>query len=197
MTKPETALTVAVIGAVVALAGSLLTNVVALRNERLRHEQAARDALIAEMRTRTADAFKQLLAIQHAIEWVTWHAKFDPEAIRTQELVSSYEREVHVAYPAFLGALAAATSISPTVYEDLRALLDRVYGIEQRVALALKSAKESDAKFTPAIDDLKEEYGEITRFLKEVLDQLPQVMDRAVEAADPRRNGPAPRARLC
>lgn len=161
------------------MAASVLTNVVALRNERRRQRQAEREARIAEVNSRTEDAFKHLFAIQHSIEWVTWHAKHDPESIRNPKLVASYDEEIHQAYPAFLGALAAANAISDTVYEDLRRLLDRVYTIEHTVALALKEAQRSDEHFATAIVKLTSCYTEITNLLEDLLTQLPDVMERA------------------
>lgn len=181
MTTAEAALIAAVIAGSVALTGHLLTNIVAIRNERLRQQQAAREARAAEIRSRTGDAFKQLLAIQHSIEWVTWHAKHDPESIRNPELVAAYDEEVHEAYPAFLGAFAAATSLSPTVHDDLKRLLDRVYYLDHEVALGLRAAQQS-AKFAGAIQDLTRSYEEITQLLEYLLEQLPRVLDRA--AAD-------------
>jgi hypothetical protein len=161
------------------VAASVLTNVVALRNERRRQRQAEREARVAEVNSRTKDAFKQLFAIQHSIEWVTWHAKHDPESIRNPKLVASYDKEIHQAYPAFLGALAAANAISDTVYEDLRQLLDHVYTIEHNVALALKEAQRSDAQFATAIVALTKYYEEITNLLEHLLTRLPEVMERA------------------
>src|SRR5450755_1070242 len=108
MTRAETALLAAGIAAVATFVGTVITAVVAIRNERRRAqaavdveirraEAAAHDAFVQELRSRTADVFGQLLAMQHSMEWLTWHAQHDPASIT--RLHEQYEQEVHRAYP--------------------------------------------------------------------------------------------------
>lgn len=64
----------AVVGAGVALASSVLTNLVSWRNERTR-QQAVKNAANEETaRHQTALAFTELFALNHAVSWITWFA---------------------------------------------------------------------------------------------------------------------------
>jgi hypothetical protein len=91
------AVSVAVIAAVcTAVFGFMIS----LYNRRV----AKREAYKLEVRTRAAAVFELLFVIQHAVEWVTWYAVYRPFRVN-QDLSSKYEKEVHGALPAVLGAL--------------------------------------------------------------------------------------------
>ncbi len=126
MTAEEAALIVALIG----VTGTLAANVLTTRANR-------RGAAIDELRRRTADAFREAFLIQHALEWVTWHARNDPEAL-TGEMKQEYATEVHRAFPALLGAMAGTAALSIDVYQRLQPILQALYDAEEKVALALR-----------------------------------------------------------
>lgn len=125
MTTAQAALVVAVIG----LSGTLATTALTARARR--HE-----AYVQELRQRTAEVFKEAFVIQHAMEWVTWHATHEPKAV-TGELKQNYAAEVHDAFPALQGAMAAAAALSTDVYHEMRPILDGLYTLEGKVARAL------------------------------------------------------------
>jgi LPS O-antigen subunit length determinant protein (WzzB/FepE family) len=81
MSEAETALIAAGIAAVTTFVGAVITAVVAIRNERQRSQATKQEAFVQELRSRTADVFGQLLAMQHSMEWLTWHAQRDPASV--------------------------------------------------------------------------------------------------------------------
>ena len=88
MSAPDAALVVAVI----ALSGTLVASQLTARASR-------RAAFVQELRVRTADAFREAFAVQHAMEWVTWHALHDSAAL-DEAMKREYAAEVHRALPA-------------------------------------------------------------------------------------------------
>lgn len=66
------------------------------------------------------------------MEWITWYPKNDPEALDS-EMKREYAQEVHRAFPALLGAMAATAALSMDVYRGLQPTLSKLYELEERV----------------------------------------------------------------
>lgn len=149
-------------GAVTALASAVLTSAVTLRTERSRQKEARKSSRVQALRDRTAVAFAELFAVQHATEWIAWFAKHDPTAVDT-ELVESFDGEVHRAYPKLLGAIAAVAALDIRIYEELRLIMERLYAVEGSLAIELRqvgtnhaAAVQAAAQLLPASLDLVE-----------------------------------------
>jgi hypothetical protein len=170
-----TAEAAAVTAAVLALSGTIAASLLQARANR-------RQAHIGELRRRTADAFAQAFVVQHAMEWITWYAKNDPEALDS-EMKRQYAEDVHRAFPALLGAMAATAALSMDVYDGLRPILDELYGLEERVALALRSVDTQGRPRAEAIDSLIALHGDSLRLLRELPESLSSVMKVADEAS--------------
>jgi hypothetical protein len=177
MSKAETALTVAAIAAVAAFVGTVITAFVAIHNERQRAEATERAASVQELRSRTADVFGNLLAMQHSMEWLTWHAKQDPDSIAS--LKNNYETEVHRTYPELLGAMAITAALNLTLYSDLRVLVDQVYRLEGEVAVSLLKAVRPGPKQTDGLLELTALNSAATRLYEELPVQLAEAMRKA------------------
>jgi hypothetical protein len=152
MSPGDAALTVGVI----ALVGTLSANLLASRSSR-------RAAFVQELRTRTADAFREAFVVQHAMEWVTWHARNDPDAV-DEAMKREYASEVHRALPALLGSIAAIAALSVDVYQRMQPVLEELYNAEERVALAIRFV---DAHGPPRAEALNR--------LSELLDEAQQI----------------------
>jgi hypothetical protein len=137
----------ALVGAGVALAGSVLTSVVLWRIEHARQEaakiaaakaqQAAKTAADVEtLRRHTADVFSELFALNHAISWITWFAEHAPHAV-DQQMRESFDAETHGTFPKVLAAMAMVASVNLDFYSRLRPLQQGVFALWERVARAL------------------------------------------------------------
>jgi hypothetical protein len=142
VSAPEAALLVAFIG----LSGVLITNVLTTRAMK-------RNAFVQELRSRTAEVFKQAFVLQHAMEWVTWHAAYEPDAL-TEKLKQDYATEVHQAFPALQGAMTAAAALSMDVYREMQPILEEVYKLEFDVALALRFVGTEKSAHAKAVTEL-------------------------------------------
>jgi hypothetical protein len=124
-----------VVGAVTALAGGMLTNLVALRNERSR-QQAAKDAAdVAILRQHTAVAFTEIFALNHAANWIAWFAEHAPRTLN-QQMTATFDAETNRAYPSLLGATAMVAALHLDVYEELRRLQGQVFRLWEQAAIA-------------------------------------------------------------
>src|SRR5687768_16727364 len=131
LTESEAAMEAAILAAAAALVGATIAAWVTLRTERSRRVaereaealriRAAGDAEeLKLLRDRTAQVFYQLFAIQHEMEWITWHALHHPETV-DGAMVRAYESAVHAAYPKALGAMALVAAMDRELYMDLKA----------------------------------------------------------------------------
>ncbi len=130
----------ALVGAIAAIISAALASFVALRNEHARQEEARRVTDIETLREHTALAFAEFFAFQHAINWVTWRAKYDPAAINDQ-LVSSYNAEIHQCYPRLLGSVTMVAALSLNAYQELRPLMQEIFDLDEEVAVALRNIR--------------------------------------------------------
>jgi hypothetical protein len=137
MSPTVAALLGSLIGAFAAIAGSVITNVVALKNERRRQASAARTLYVQDLRTRSGAAFAELFKVVQEIEWITWYGDNDPKAIDA-ERIRAYEDKVNEAYGRLLGAIAMTASLSLSVYEQINPILSQLYEMEKRVGSAIR-----------------------------------------------------------
>jgi len=131
-----------IISAVTALTTSQLTTRNQLRLEREKAGIGRHETLLAELRSHIAEVAREMLSVQHSMEWVCWHAKQAPNLIDTK-LVTQYHKEIHTVIPQLLGSLAVVASIDQRVFEDLSVLADELYKIEGEVGRALANYRKS------------------------------------------------------
>ena len=125
---------------------------------------------------RTAQVFFQLFAIQHEVEWITWHALHHPETV-DGAMVQAYESAVHAAYPKALGAMALVAAMDQELYKDLKADLDDVYSLDGAVANAALSVPSPGAVQT---------LSELNVPARTVYEILPIKMAKAMQTAEVR-----------
>jgi hypothetical protein len=172
MTAEEAALGVAVVG----LAGTLAANALAARTRR-------RDGVIQELRARTADAFRQAFVIQHAIEWVTWHARFEP-GLLDASMKREYAAEVHGALPQLLGSMAAVAALSLDIYRRMQPILEELYQAEGEVALEMRFVASGEGDGEAALARLSELFNEAQHLYRLLPERLAEVMKTAGRRPD-------------
>lgn len=174
-TRSMTQAEAAIVAALVALIGVIGARLLQERSER-------RAAAIHELRDRTAAAFREAFVVQHAIEWLTWHARHDPSSL-WGAMKSDYDETVHQAFPALLGAMAGAAALSMDVYDGLQPVFYRLYTLDEKVALETRFLHGDAEARDAAIERLSKLYDESLVLLKVLPDQISQVMAIADPAA--------------
>jgi hypothetical protein len=165
----------AIVGALVALVGVIAARLLQERSER-------RAAAVQELRDRTAAAFNEAFVVQHAIEWLTWHARHDPSSV-DGDMKSDYNQLVHRAFPALLGAMAGTAALSMDVYHGLQPVLKRLYTLDEKVALAMRFLDGEVGAREAAIRELSDLYDECM----DLLEVLPGLVSQVMALADPVR----------
>ena len=137
MSPTVAALLGSLIGALAALIGATVNNVVSVRTERRRMQFAKDLADVETLRERSGAAFAELLGVLQEVEWISWFGTHDPAAL-TEARIAAYDTDIHTGYRRLLGAMAMTASVSLPVYNELKTYLDQLYGLESDVALALR-----------------------------------------------------------
>lgn len=175
MSPTVAALLGAAAGAMAALVGSIVTNLVTVRNERLRHEKAEHAAYIAALREQAAGVFSAMFAIQHAINWVTWFAKNEPSEL-DEARIRAYDDEVHAAMPKCLGLMTMVASLNLRVYEEIQASCEVIYELDRRVASALHNLGADREK---ALRELRDHWEHVVEIEYTLPRQVAHVMNIA------------------
>jgi hypothetical protein len=96
--------------------------------------------------------FTELFIVQHAINWITWFAKHDPDVLKDK--IASYDAEVHLAFPKLLGTMATVARLNLRVYEELRPIMQGLYDLDARTAVALRQIKADQEAAIRSLRDL-------------------------------------------
>jgi|SRR5215472_12918420 len=168
------------IGAVAALGGAIATSVVALRNEGRREKSKAQSAYVSALRDRSGTVFAQFFKIVQEIEWITWYGVNEPDAIDEQR-IKSYEEVINNAYGTLLGAMAMTASLSLAAYQQMKPILDKLYKLEERVAVAIRQIGPDHSTADEGLLACKSEAATLR---DELPPQLNQIMASAETAGD-------------
>jgi hypothetical protein len=132
MTEPEALVAAAAIGGLAALVGALVAGGTALRNETRRRSAGRKDVERQALRTQAAEVFRHIFALQHEMEWLTWHAVNRPKDLNSR-MTAAYESAVHDAYPKVLGAMAVLASMNIDLYQRVTPMVDRIYEMDGEI----------------------------------------------------------------
>ncbi|MGW4944998.1 hypothetical protein ACWEOZ_25795 [Actinoplanes sp. NPDC004185] len=176
MNPVTAALLGSLIGALAAVSGSVITNVVSLANERRRQEFAAEQAYVQLVRDRCGICFGFLFRVIQEIEWMCWYAKHAPDEIDA-ELIKSYEHRVNEAYGSLMSAVAMTASLSLSAYNELNPHLTSLYALEERVGIASR-------RMSTARDAATAELRTCAQEAKVLRDRLPELLHDAMRLAE-------------
>lgn len=168
------------IGAVTGLAGSVLSSVVALKNARQSEESNARTEYIRTLRERSGTTFAQFFIMVQAIEWIAWHGMNEPHV--DKKTIESYDEGINSTYQALLGAMAMTASLNLTIYRELRPTLLKLYGLEERVAVAIRQAESHRNTAVPELRTCKSEAEALREYLPIELNRI-MVLAQAADVA--------------
>lgn len=171
----DTTIVAAAITAVVALVTALVAGIFGLRTESRRRRQEREDARLTDVRLNAADVFKEMFVLQHEIEWVTWHARFRPEAVDAG-MLAAYDAAVHSCIPRLLGSLAVLTSRDRTFYDRVFPLADELFSLDGRVARVAADVRRADYS-AATIDALSAEFVHAERLWQELPVRMAAALD--------------------
>jgi len=180
MNATVAALLGSLVGAAAALAGTIITSIVTLRNERRRQESEMQATFVNALRERSGAAFARFCIIVQEIEWISWYGVNDPDVIDGQR-IKSYEDRVNDPYGILLGSMAMTASLSLTAYNEMQPILSELYDLESQVGAALRKL---GSERSAAIEELTSGGSQA----KTLRDDLPPKLNRIMTAAEARDN---------
>lgn len=136
---------VALAGPTVALVAALIAAAVALRNESRKRSQERHLAELTTVRTQAADTFKQMFVLQHEVNWLTWHARFNADAVDTR-MLDGYEAAVHACIPRLLGSLSVLASLDLELYAELDDVARPLFALEAKAAFQAARCRDDDQR---------------------------------------------------
>jgi hypothetical protein len=160
-----------------AVITAALATITALAVSYVERRSTRTAAFRLELRTRVASVFELLFVVQHAMQWVTWHAVERPSEVG-QQLHRIYETDVHGALATVLGAMAQVAALNRHVYASVQPDAHYIFGLEVRVARKLAAAVESGAG-SDALRDLAALNTEVKALYIAMPVRVAQVMDSA------------------
>lgn len=143
--------------------------------ERAKADWVRENAVATELRSHIATVARELLSIQHSMEWLCSATDFGGEL--TPAVMENYHLEIHGAIPRLLGALAAVASIDESTYQNLSELADNVFGLDSKLAAALRGYLESPSLTSQAVAGLRAPIAELYK-------QLPQRIAAVMKSAN-------------
>jgi hypothetical protein len=103
--------------------------------------------------------FKEMFLLQHEVEWLTWHALYNPNAV-DERMLGAYDNAVHASIPKLLGSLAVLASLDKIMYDNLALIAEELFAFEgdtARVAIPVREPESREsaikalaARFVPA-----------------------------------------------
>ncbi|WP_433725680.1 hypothetical protein ACQP0C_31035 [Nocardia sp. CA-129566] len=140
MDQATIALLGAAIGAISAIAGSVITNLVAVRNEAARQEENRRTTYIAALRKEAAAVFVEFYAFFGAIEDVCFFAKNDPTVVDDARTKRYHDVTAEI-NPRMMAAMAIVAGLNATVYDELRPISRSLQRLDDTVCDGIRDLR--------------------------------------------------------
>jgi hypothetical protein len=121
------------IGALAGLGGGWLNG---WRQSKIEHQKWVRaryDTIEKDARLALADLTKKLAAGVHAICWLTWKAKYEPEKLSEADL-SAYDTSMQTLFPDIVGSRVILAALSKETHDLVSPLVLQLYAFDVRVA---------------------------------------------------------------
>jgi hypothetical protein len=171
------------IGGIAGLIGALLGATAVLIKTRLdhRHEEvlehikshlALQTNVSTELRAAISDVGREMMSLQHSMEWVCWLAQMDQD-MTDEDISSIYSKEVHECIPKLLGYLAVVASLDKSLYEQLMALAQKLWELDEYIASAFVRYRESPTELSRV---LKTSYPQSVELYRLLLAELAEIM---------------------
>src|SRR5262245_38210832 len=104
------------IGALTGLAGGWLSGVRQSKIEHQKWVRANRDTIEKDARLALADLTKKLAAGVHAMCWLSWKAKFEPDKLSERDL-SAYDTSMQSLFPDIVGSRVILAALSKETHD--------------------------------------------------------------------------------
>ena len=174
------------IAGTIALTAALIAAVVSMRNESKRRAQERESARLASIRQSAAEVFKEMFVLQHEVEWLTWHARNESDAL-TEEMRLQYNSAIHVSIPKLLGSLAVLASLDLNTYRNLLPIARNLFALDAETAKIATKLTDPQSR-EEALEGLREQFKVAHALWDELPDQMASVM-RGEEPAAPKHAG--------
>ena len=142
--------------------------------ERAKADWTRENAVASELRSHIAAVARELLSLQHSMEWLC--SATDSGGELTPEVMNNYHVEIHSAIPKLLGGLATVASLDESTYESLSELADEVFKLDSNLAAALRGFLDSPPHASQTVAGLR---NPITELYKQLPKRIAGVMKSA------------------
>lgn len=154
----------AAIGAIAAITGSVITNMVAVRNENARQRESRHAAYVAALRKEAAAAFAEIYIYFSAIEVVCFFAKNDPDAIDAA-MVKRYHDTIAATDPRMMAAIATVAGLNVRLYDELRPISRSLQKLDDTVCAALRDLLDDRPRAVSALAECHASMVELDDFI--------------------------------
>jgi hypothetical protein len=162
----------AAIGAISGLAGGYLTGRRQSQLERDKWFRARKDEHDKNIRLAVAELTKKLAAGTQEISWLTWKAKYTPDALTVTD-IANYNNKMAVLFPDIVGARVIVDAIDKSIHARLTPLINKLYSLDENIALAAKDFGSSRERCTKALAGYYEQWLSLD---KEILTRVTEIM---------------------
>jgi len=130
------------LGALAGLAGGWLNGWRQSKIEQERWRRSRLDTVERDARLALAELTKKLAVGVHAIAWLTWKAKYEPDKLSENDL-SAYDTTMQSLFPDIVGSRIALAALTKETHNLISPLIEQLYDFDVRIAKAAALYRES------------------------------------------------------
>jgi hypothetical protein len=176
------------VGAAAGIVGTALT----VRHQRLLEAERARVAHEGELlrleREALLDLADRFAAALNTVLYLTWYASKIPERVTTEALVD-YEETMKDLLGSLLGSHIGASSLSGTAFTTIDPLIQKLYELDERIALEIGQFDREPDEARRRIGSLHEEARRLERQSVNDLRSMLQLQSRPDDVQRPPPDG--------
>jgi hypothetical protein len=167
--KEAYALIGAISGAIIALAGSLLTLRGQRKTERVKLSAGRGDMLYKELLSRVQQLASDIGAAAHSMAWLTWVAN---EGRASKQMLDEYNKEMHSVLPKLVGGQAAVASLDREIAVVTQELREQAYKLDAQIGQAGLNFESDPAGTNAALQQLYPAAVALERAISESLEGI-------------------------
>jgi len=153
---------------IAGLIAFLTAVIAALWNSRL----ARKAELDKELRVALAALTKALSASVHAMAWLTWNARYNPKVLTAAD-ISKYNETINSLFTDLVGFRVIVAALSENLHDDMTPLVERLYVLDRKVAIATTLFRDSPEASTKALASYLDE---VNKFDNEILKRVTELI---------------------
>jgi len=167
-------LAAAIAAAIAAIATLFVTLYNNKRQSKLEYEKWIRtreDQIDKEFRSAIAELSRKIVVGSHRIIWLAWKAKNDPTGLKEEDFLT-YDKNMGDVFPDIVGARVLVSAFNRQAHNEITPFVRVLYDLDEKVAHATKSFKDSPKASIEALEKL---YDETVKFDSKFLEMITDI----------------------